>query len=123
HGEDDADAEILQQPSPDRGERAEQQHIDESGDDRRDRERQVDQRDQEGPAGKAVFGDGPGRRDAEDEVAGNGDGGDEQRQQDRRYRFAILEGGERLAEAEAERLHEDRDQRHEQEQRQQRDGE
>ena len=45
--------------------RAEQQHEHQAGDDRRHRERQVDQRDQQALAAKLELGDRPRRGDAE----------------------------------------------------------
>ena len=65
------DAEVALQP--------EQQHEDQAGHDRRHGERQVDQRHQQRPAGKAEAGDGPGGGDAEDHIEGD---------RDRRHRSA-----------------------------------
>ena len=62
--------------------RAEQQHVDQAGDHRRDRERQVDQRDQQALAAELELGDRPGGRDAEDQVERHGDRRGQQRQAD-----------------------------------------
>ncbi len=78
HGEDDLDV-VRREPRPEPALGAEQQHVDQAGDHRRDRERQVDQRDQEALAGELELGDRPGRGEAEDEV---------QRHRDRRGRAA-----------------------------------
>ena len=76
--EDDLDA-VLGEPRAEQALRAEQQHEDQAGDHRRDRERQIDQRDQERAAGESEPRDRPRRRDAEDEV---------ERHRDRRRRAA-----------------------------------
>ena len=68
--------------------------IDQAGDDRRDREGQVDQRDQEGLARELELGDRPGGGDAEDEVERHRDRRDEQRQPDGRQRVGVGERGE-----------------------------
>ena len=69
--------------------RAEQQHEDQARDHRRDRERQVDQRDQQALAAEVELGDRPGRRDAEDQVQRHRDRGGEQRQPDRGQRVGL----------------------------------
>ena len=59
HGEDDPDV-VGRQPGTEPALGTEQQNEDKTGDDRRDRERQVDQRDQELLAAELELGDGPG---------------------------------------------------------------
>ena len=54
---------------------AEEQHVDQAGDHRRDRERQVDQRDQQVLAAEVELGDRPGRGHAEDRGQRHGDRG------------------------------------------------
>ena len=83
HGEDDLDV-VRREPRPEPALQAEQQHVDQAGDHRRHRERQVDQRDQQALAAELELGDRPGRGDAEDEVERHRDGRDQQRQPDRR---------------------------------------
>ena len=83
HGEDDLDAvrpSARRRTGPARRRAARRQ----AGDHRRDREGQVDQGDQQALAAEVELGDRPGRGDAEDQVERHGDGGDEQRQPDRR---------------------------------------
>jgi hypothetical protein len=65
--EEDLDAVALEARADQRCQ-PEQQDIDEAGDDRRDREGQVDQGEQERLALELEFGDRPGRHHAEDEV-------------------------------------------------------
>ena len=109
HREDDLDVMALE-IVPEIALRAEQQHIDQARDDRRHREGQVDQRVQDALALELELGDGPGGRETEDDIGGNGDGGDEQRQPDGGERVGVGEGGEIGAEACPERLDEDRHQ-------------
>jgi hypothetical protein len=61
---------------------AEHQHVDQAGDHRADRERQVDQRQQQVLAAELELGDGPGGGHAEHQVQRHADGGGEQRQLD-----------------------------------------
>ena len=112
---------LRDHPGAERGVRAEQQHEAEAGDDRRDRERQVDQRDQEGLAGEVELRDRPGGGDAEDRVERHRDRRRQQREPDRRLGVAVAErrGGE--AEPVGERLGEDRDQRREEQHAEDRD--
>ena len=98
----------LVQPGAEPALGAEQQHVDQAGDDRRDRERQVDQRDQEALAVELELGDRPGGGEAEDEVGRHRDRRDEQRQPDGGQRVGVGEGGEIGAKPVAERLDEDR---------------
>ena len=100
--------------------RAEDENVDEAGDDRRHRERQIDQRDQQALARKREFRDRPGRREAEDEIGGTamaataGSGGSRRARRDRRR-------PSKFAEALRQRLAEYDDQRRKQEQRQKND--
>ena len=87
---------------------AEDQHVDQPGDHRRHRERQVDQRDQHALAGKVELGDRPRRRDAEHEVERHRDRRGEQRQPDRRQRVGLGDRREVDAEALLQRLDEAR---------------
>ena len=67
HREHNLDVMRLQ-PRPEITLRAEQQHEHQARDHRADRERQIDQRDQEGLAAKLEFRDGPGRDHAEHQI-------------------------------------------------------
>ena len=78
HREDDLHV-VVAQPRAQPALQAEQQHEDQPGDHRRDRERQVDQREQHVLAAEVELRDRPGRRDAEHQV---------QRHRDRRPRSA-----------------------------------
>ena len=73
---------------------AEQQHENQTRDHRADRERQIDQRDQEGLAAKFELGDRPGRHQPEHQIEADRDRGDHQRQPDRGQRFRIGKCGE-----------------------------
>ena len=95
-----------------------QEHVDQARDDRRDRERQVDQRRQEGLALELELGDRPGCRHAEDEIERHGDGCHGQRQAHGGQRVGLAEREQEFARALAERLDEDGDQRQHKEQRQ-----
>ena len=79
------------EPGPEPALRAEHQHVDQARDHRRDRERQVDQRDQQLLAAEIELGDRPGGRDAEHEVQRHGDGRGQQRQPDGRQRIGLDE--------------------------------
>jgi hypothetical protein len=57
-----------------------------------DRERQVDQRDQQALAAKIELGNGPGRRDTEDDVEGQHGQCDDDGQPDRGAGFRFLQG-------------------------------
>ena len=93
HGEDDLDV-VRLEPGAEQALRAEQQHVDQAGDHRRDRERQVDQRDQEALAPELELGDRPGGGHAEDQVERHGDGRDQQGQSDRSERVRLGDAGE-----------------------------
>ena len=95
---------------------AEQQHIDEPRDHRRDREGKVDQGVEDALARELEFGDGPGGGQAEHHIGGNGDGRDEQGEPDGSEGVGLGDGGEISADAGAERFDEHRSQRHKQEQ-------
>ncbi|MNP35278.1 hypothetical protein D3C76_1286030 [compost metagenome] len=95
---------------------AEQQHVDQAGDHRRDRERQVDQGHQDALAGELELGHAPGGGDAEHQVQRHRDGHRDQGQ---------LEGGDGVrfedrfdegAQAVLQRLAEHHEQRQQQEQ-------
>lgn len=66
-GKDDLDIVILQ-PRPEQALGAEHQHVDQAGDHRRDRERQVDQRHQDALAAEVVLAHAPRGADAEYQV-------------------------------------------------------
>ena len=114
HGEDDLDAVRLQERAEE-ALRAEEQHVDQARGHRRDRERQVDQRDQEALALELELGDRPGGGEAEDEVGRHRDRRDDQRQLDRGERVALGDRREVGADALREGLEEDDDQRQQQE--------
>ena len=116
HGEDDLDV-VLREPRAEQPLRAEQQHVDQAGDHRRDRERQIDQRDQQALAPELELRDRPGGGDAEDEVERHGDRRDQQGEPDRGERIRLGDAGEIGAEPLAQRLDEHREQRQQQEQR------
>ena len=81
--EDDADV-VVCKPRAEPALGAEDQDEHQAGDDRRDREGELDQRDQRGLAAEVELGDRPGGGDAEDGVQRHRDRGDDQRQPDRR---------------------------------------
>jgi hypothetical protein len=58
------------QPGPEPALRAEEQHEDQAGDDRRDGEGQVDQRDQQALAAELELGDRPGRATPKTRLSG-----------------------------------------------------
>ncbi len=93
HREQHMDVMALQ-PWPPKTLRAEQQHEDEARDHRTDRERQIDQRDQESLAAKVEFGDRPGRDQPEHQIEADRNHRDHQRQPDRRQCFRIGQCGE-----------------------------
>ena len=120
HGEDDLDV-VLGEPGTEQPLGAEQQHVDQAGDHRRDRERQIDQRGQQALARELELRDRPGRGDAEDQVQGHGDRRDQQREPDRGERIRLGDAGEIGAEPLAQRLDEHREQRQQQEQAEERE--
>ena len=113
--EDDLDV-VRDQPRPEIALQPEQQHEDQTGDHRRHRERQIDQRDQKVLAAKLEFGDRPGADNAEHDIGCDRYGGDDQRQPDRRQRVGIAQRREIGADALRERLREHADQRQHDEQ-------
>ncbi len=110
------------EPRTEHAARAEQQHIDKAGNDRRDREGKIDQRRQERLALELELGDGPCRRHAEDQVERHRDDGHQQRQPDGGQRIGIAESREELLRSLAERLDEHGGQRQQQEKRQEDEG-
>ena len=72
-GEDDLRCRARMSHGPNQPYDAVEQHVDEPADHRRDRERQVDQRDEELLAAELELGDRPRRRESEDEVQRDGD--------------------------------------------------
>src|SRR5918997_4087924 len=88
--EDDADVALLQ-PFAEPALGAEQQDEDQSRDDRRHRERQLDEGDQRRLAAEIELGDGPGGGDAEDGVERHGNRRDQQRQADGRARVGLVD--------------------------------
>jgi hypothetical protein len=88
--EDDGIA-ACDEPAADEAVGAEHQHDAKPRHDGRNRERQVDQRDEKGFAAKVELGDEPSGGDAEQRVQRHGDGRDQQRQLDGRCRIAVAE--------------------------------
>ncbi|MNE45577.1 hypothetical protein D3C80_1398660 [compost metagenome] len=103
HGEDDLDIAVLQ-PGAEITLGAEQQHVDEACDHRRDRERQVDHGHQQALAAELVLAHAPGGGDAEQQVERHRDGHGEQGQLERGNRVRLEDGGEEHAQALLERL-------------------
>ncbi len=91
------------------------QHVDEAGDHRRDRERQIDERDQHLLSEEIEFGDGPRRGDPEQQVERHSNGRHEQRETDGGLGVRLGYGREVHTPAFAQRLDEDDDQREQQE--------
>jgi hypothetical protein len=87
--------------------RAEEQDVDQARDDGRHRERQVDQRDERGLAGKVELCHRPGRREPEHQVERHGDGGGQKREADGRPRIGLDNCAEVRAEPLPKRLDED----------------
>ena len=96
------------EPSAEPPLRPEEQDVDQARDDGRHRERQVDQRDEHGLAGKVELRHRPGRREAEHQVERHGDGGGQEREADGRPRIGLDDRAEVGAEPLPERLDEDR---------------
>ena len=71
---------------------AEKQHVDQAGHDRRDRKRQIDQRDQQTLAEELELADGPGCGHPKHQIQGNGNGRGQQGQADRRQRIGLASG-------------------------------
>ena len=78
---------VVAQPFAEPALQAEHQHVDQAGDHRAHRERQVDQRQQHVLAAEVELGDAPGRGHAEHQVHRHADAGGDQRE---------LDGGERI---------------------------
>ena len=110
HGEDDLDL-MRVQPAAQGAELAQQQHEDQPGDDRRDGEGQVNQRQQEVLAPELELGDGPGGGDAEQDVQRDGDRRRQQGQPDRAERVRVPQRLQVRPPAARERLREDGGQR------------
>ncbi|MNC47723.1 hypothetical protein D3C75_968010 [compost metagenome] len=87
-GEHDLDIVVLQ-PRPEQALRAEHQHVDQAGDHRRHRERQVDQGDQDTLATEGVLAHAPGGADAKYQVQRHRDNHGEQGQLQRRQRIGF----------------------------------
>ena len=85
----------------------EEQHEDDARDHRRDREGQVDQREQERAAREVEARDRPRGGEPEDQVGGHGDRGREQGEPEGRERVGLADRGEVRADAVLERLLED----------------
>ena len=115
HREDDLDV-VLGEPRTEEALGAEQEDVDQAGDHRRHRERQVDQRGQQALAGELEFRDRPRRDDAEDDVERHRDRRDQQGQPDRGERVGLGDAGEIGAETLAQRLDEHGEERQQQEQ-------
>ena len=97
--------------------RAEEQHVDEAGDHGRDRERQVDQGDEQALAAKLELGNRPGGGEAEDRVQGHGDGGHGQRQPDGGLRIFFRHGVNKAPNAISQGFRENRNQGRQEKQR------
>ncbi|MOA10929.1 hypothetical protein D3C78_1308400 [compost metagenome] len=115
HGEDDLDVAILQ-PLAEVALGAEQQHVDQAGDHRRDRERQVDQGHQQALAAELVLAHAPGGGDAEHQVERHRDEHGDQRQLQRGERIRFEDGGEEGAQALLQCLAQHHQQRQQEEQ-------
>ena len=92
------------------------------GDDRRDRERQVDQGDQQVLAPEIELGDAPRRRDAEDQVDRHGDARDEQGEPGRAQGVRLPDGSQIGVDSLGQSLVEHQDQRQDQGEREERQG-
>ena len=114
-GEDDLYASRVQRRT-EPAVRGEQKHVDETGDHRRDREGQIDQRRQQTLAAKVELGDRPGRGHAEDEVERHRDGGDKKREPDRGERVRFVDRRKIGGNSAAERFHKNREQRQQEKQ-------
>ena len=123
HGEHDLDAVALQ-PGTEQALRAEQQHIDQAGDDRRDRERQVDQRGQEGLAPNSNLAIAQAAATPKTRLSGTAMAATSSVSRMAASVSRLVQGEQELASTLAERLDEDRSKRQHEEQRQedQRDG-
>ncbi len=117
HGKDDLEI-VRGQRRPEPSLRTEQQHVDQPRDDRRHRERQIDQRQQQVLAAKLELGDGPRRRHAEHHVERHRDRRDAQREGDGGQRIGLDQRRPVDVQALAQHFVEHTGQRHEQEQRQ-----
>ncbi|MNZ59213.1 hypothetical protein D3C78_772430 [compost metagenome] len=101
--EDDLDIVVLQ-PRPEKALGAEHQHVDQAGDHRRYRERQVDQGDQDALATEGVLAHAPGGADAEYQVQRHRDDDGEQRQLQRRQGIRLEDRLEEGTETVLQRL-------------------
>ena len=122
HGEDDLEV-VRTEPGSEPALRPEQQHVDQARDHRADRERQVDQGDQQALALELELGDRPGGAQAEDQVGGHRDRRHQQRQPDRRQRVGLDQRREIGAHALPQRLGKHREQRQEQKEEQEQQNE
>ena len=102
HREDDLHV-VLAQPGPEPALQAEEQHEDQARDHGRDREGQVDQRDQRALAAELELRDRPGGRHAERGVQRHADRGDQQREADRGARVGLARSRRRRRRAPARR--------------------
>ena len=114
HREDDLD--VVRGEPAEPALRAEQQHEDQAGDHRRDRERQIDQTEQETPAAERETRDQPRRGDAEQRIRRHHDRADQQGQTDRGARIGIDEAGDVEPHTLLQPVAEYREQRQQQEQ-------
>ncbi|MNZ82663.1 hypothetical protein D3C78_1013670 [compost metagenome] len=114
-GEDNLDVVILQ-PRPEQALGAEHQHVDQTCDHRRHRERQVDERDQDALATEVVLADAPGGADAEHQVQRHRDGHGDQGQLQRRQGVGLEDRLEERAQAHFQALGHHDHQRQQQEQ-------
>ena len=115
HGKNDLDV-VRQKPRTEQPLRAKQQHVNQSGNDGRNRERQINQRDEHGFAAEIEFRNRPRRRHAEDAIQRHGDAGGDERQFDGAQGVRVVERVKIETGALGERLRENRRQRHDQEQ-------
>ena len=114
---------MLPQPRPQPTLHTENQHIDQTGNHRRNRKRQIDQRDQKAFAAEIMLGDGPRRRHAEQQVKRYGNGGDNQGQPYRRQGVGVGECIEGRFHTLVQGLRKYRQQRHHKKQNDKSDGE
>ena len=115
HGEDDVHV-PGREPFPEPALRSEQENVDQPGNDRRDREGQVDEGDQDRFAGEVELGHRPGGGEPEGDVHRNRDRGDQEGQLDRGDRVGLGDAVQIDPHSALQRLDEDRDQGKQQEQ-------
>src|SRR5262249_35472991 len=116
HAEYDFDS-VRREPGAEQSLQSEQQHEDQTADHGRDRERKIDQRQQQVFPAKSEFRHHPCRRDPENRVERNDDERSQQRQPYGGHRFGLKNGAPVSRQPEPKRFGKDDDQRQDQEQR------